>query len=468
MGGFFGVAGKENCVNDVFFGTDYHCHLGTRRGGMAVWSEEDGFERAIHNIENAPFRTKFENDLPTMKGNLGIGVISDTEPQPMLVRSHLGEFAIVTVGRINNIDELTQKAYTAGTSQFLEMSGGKINPTELTAWLINSQASIADGIRYAQQSIEGSMSMLVMTAKGIYAARDYQGRTPVIIGQKAGAVCAASESSSFLNLGYRHLRDLGPGEIAFITPEGAETLKKPLQKMRICTFLWVYFGYPSSTYEGINVEAMRNRCGAMLAKRDSVTADTVSGVPDSGVAHAIGYSNASGIPYSRPYIKYTPTWPRSFMPQHQSQRNLIAQMKLIPIEDMIRGKSLIMVDDSLVRGTQMKGTAKFLFNTGAKDVHVRLACPPILFGCKYLNFSRSTSDMDLIARRIIARMEGENSEQRLDAYADPDSPEYKAMIDAICQEQGFSSLRYHRLDDLVASTQLPACSLCTYCWNGKE
>ncbi len=468
MGGYFGVAGKNDCVLDVFFGTDYHSHLGTKRGGMVMWDKASGFQRSIHNIENAPFRTKFEYDIDTMHGTMGIGVISDTEPQPLLIRSHLGTFAICTVGRINNLSQLVEKAFDAGTSQFLEMSGGSVNPTELTAALINSQPTFAEGIRYAQTMIDGSMSMLLLTEKGIYAARDRYGRTPVIIGRKDDATCVAFESSAFLNLGYTHVRDLGPGEAALVTADGCETILKPLDKMRICTFLWIYYGYPSSTYEGMNVEQMRNRCGEMLAARDSVTADTVSGVPDSGTAHAIGYANRSGIPFSRPYIKYTPTWPRSFMPQKQSQRNLIAHMKLIPIESLIRGKRLIMVDDSLVRGTQMGGTAEFLYHARAKEVHIRLACPPILYGCKYLNFSRSTSEMDLIARRVIARIEGDRAQERVSAYADPDSPEYARMLEEIRKELNFSSLMYHRLDDMIQAAGLPPCSLCTYCWNGKE
>ena len=353
MGGFFGVASKTDCVFDLFFGTDYHSHLGTKRGGMAVCGE-DGFQRAIHNIENAPFRTKFERDVDEMKGPLGIGCISDTEPQPLIVRSHLGNFAITTVGRINNMEALVREAFDAGTTHFLEMSGGSINPTELTAALINRKDSIPEGIRYAQSRIDGSMSMLVLTQTGIYAARDRLGRTPVILGKKEGATCASFESSAYLNLGYEPYRELGPGEVDFITPEGAEVVLPALQEMKICTFLWVYYGYPSSSYEGMNVEQMRCNCGAMLARRDHTQADTVAGVPDSGTAHAVGYANQSGIPFSRPFIKYTPTWPRSFMPQKQSQRNLIARMKLIPIDALIHGKRLVMIDDSLVRGTQMR------------------------------------------------------------------------------------------------------------------
>lgn len=467
MGGFFGVASKNDCVFDLFFGTDYHSHLGTKRGGM-VMHGADGFQRAIHNIENAPFRTKFERDVDEMEGTLGIGCISDNEPQPLLVRSHLGNFAITTVGRINNMDELVRRAFDEGTTHFLEMSGGNINPTELMAALINRRDSIPEGIRYAQSLIDGSMSMLVLTPTGIFAARDRLGRTPVIIGKKEGAYCASFESFAYLNLGYEDCKELGPGEIDFITPESVEVVLPPHDDMKICTFLWVYYGYPSSSYEGMNVEQMRCHCGDMLARRDDVQADTVAGVPDSGIAHAIGYSNRSGIPFSRPFIKYTPTWPRSFMPQKQSQRNLIARMKLIPVDALIRDKRLIMIDDSLVRGTQMRETTEFLYNSGAKEVHIRLACPPILHGCKYLNFSRSNSEYDLIARRVIKRLEGEDADRRLPVYADPDSPEYARMLDEICKELQFTTLKYQRLDDMMASTGVSPCKLCTYCWNGKE
>ena len=467
MGGFFGVASKTDCVFDLFFGTDYHSHLGTKRGGMAVCGE-DGFQRAIHTIENAPFRTKFERYVDEMKGPLGIGCISDTEPQPLIVRSHLGNFAITTVGRINNMEALVKEAFDAGATHFLEMSGGSINPTELTAALINRKDSIPEGIRYAQSRIDGSMSMLVLTQTGIYAARDRLGRTPVILGKKEGATCASFESSAYLNLGYEPYRELGPGEVDFITPEGAEVVLPALQEMKICTFLWVYYGYPSSSYEGMNVEQMRCNCGAMLARRDHTQADTVAGVPDSGTAHAVGYANQSGIPFSRPFIKYTPTWPRSFMPQKQSQRNLIARMKLIPIDALIHGKRLVMIDDSLVRGTQMRETTEFLYHSGAKEVHIRLACPPILYGCKYLNFSRSSSEYDLIARRVIRRLEGEQADEKLPLYADPDTPQYRRMVEEICKELKFTSLEYQRLDDMMAATGVSPCKLCTYCWNGKE
>ena len=467
MGGFFGVVSKKDCVFDLFFGTDYHSHLGTKRGGMAVYGEQ-GFDRAIHNIQNSPFRTKFERDVEEMHGVSGIGCISDTEPQPLIVRSHLGSFAITTVGRINNADALVKLAFEGGTPQFLEMSGGNINPTELTAALINQKDTIEEGIRYAQTMIEGSMSLLLLTADGMYAARDFWGRTPVVIGQKEGAHCASFESSAFLNLGYDQERELGPGEVVFLTSDSVKTVVPARDEMKICTFLWVYFGYPTSSYEGVNVEEMRCRCGAKLAERDQTIADSVAGIPDSGTAHAIGYANSTGIPFSRPFIKYTPTWPRSFMPQKQSQRNLIAHMKLIPVDALIRDKSLILIDDSLVRGTQMRETTEFLYHSGAKEVHIRTACPPIMFGCKYLNFSRSTSEMDLIARRTVARLEGDKADEKLPLYTDPDTPEYANMVEEIRKELHFTSLKYQRLDDMIEATGLPACNFCTYCWTGKE
>lgn len=467
MGGFFGVASKSDCVLDLFFGTDYHSHLGTKRGGMAVFGEK-GFDRSIHNIENSPFRTKFERDVNEMTGNLGIGCISDTEPQPLIVRSHLGNFAITTVGRINNVEALVKQAFDTGTTHFLEMSGGEINPTELTAALINRRDSIVEGIRYAQSMIDGSMSILVLTAQGIYAARDFFGRTPIAIGKKAGAYCASFESFAYLNLGYEDYKQLGPGEIDFITADSVEVLVPPQEEMKICSFLWVYFGYPASTYEGANVEEVRGRCGEMLAARDDVEADAVAGVPDSGIAHAIGYARCSNTPFSRPFIKYTPTWPRSFMPPKQAERNMIAHMKLIPVDSLIRDKKLVLIDDSIVRGTQLRETTEFLYHSGAKEVHIRLACPPLLYGCKYLNFSRSTSDMDLIARRVIQRLEGEHADEKLELYANPDTPEYARMVEEIRKEMKFTSLKYHRLDDMLAASGISPCKMCTYCWNGKE
>ena len=467
MGGFFGVASKKDCVFDLFFGTDYHSHLGTRRGGLAVYGEK-GFNRSIHNIQNSPFRTKFERDVDEMSGNLGIGCISDSEPQPLIVRSHLGNFAITTVGRINNIDALVEKAFTEGATHFLEMSGGDINATELTAALINRKDSIVEGIRYAQEMIEGSMSILVLTSEGLYAARDLMGRTPVNIGKKEGAYCASFESFAYLNLGYEPEKELGPGEIVFLTPDSVSTVAAPLKKMKICTFLWAYYGYPPSSYEGVSVEKMRYNCGDWLALRDEgLEVDSVAGVPDSGLAHAIGYANKSGIPFSRPFIKYTPTWPRSFTPQKQSQRQMIARMKLIPVSALIDGKRLVLIDDSIVRGTQLKETTDFLYHSGAKEVHVRPGCPPIMFGCKYLNFASSKSELDLIARRVIQKLEGDHS-AKLDRYTDPDTPEYANMIEEIRKEMHFTSLKYLRLDDLIAATGLEPDKLCTYCWNGKE
>ena len=467
MSGYFGVASKNDCMFDLFFGTDYHSHLGTRRAGMAVYSREEGFNRAIHNIENAPFRTKFDKDFGEMHGNLGIGCISDYEPQPLIVRSHHGTYAISTVGKINNLDDIVKQIFTTGHAHFLEMSGGDINATELVAAIINQKDNLIEGIQYAQEIIDGSMTMLLLTPKGILAARDKMGRTPVCVGKKEGSYCISFENFAYLNLEYTHERELGPGEIAMITPEGVVTLVQPGKDMKICTFLWVYYGYPSSSYEGVSVEQMRYNCGALLAKRDDAHPDTVAGVPDSGTAHAVGYSNASGIPFSRPFIKYTPTWPRSFMPTVQSRRDLIAKMKLIPVHELIDGKSLLLIDDSIVRGTQLRETTQFLYNSGAKEVHVRPACPPLLYGCKYLNFSRSTSEMDLITRRVIKEMTG-SEEVDLTPDADPESQAYKEMLERIRQKLHFTSLRYHRLDDLMESVGIDRCKLCTYCWDGKE
>ncbi len=472
MGGFFGVASKEDCMFDLFFGTDYHSHLGTRRAGMVTYGKKKGFDRAIHNIENAPFRTKFDKDVNTMEGNLGIGCISDYEPQPLLMRSHHGTFAITTVGKINNTEELTKQIFDNGLSHFMEMSSGEINATELVAALINQKDNIVEGIRYAQEVIQGSMSILVLTPIGIYAARDRLGRTPVVIGKKKDAHCVSFESFAYLNLGYQDERELGPGEIVVVTPEGVKTLSAPGKNMKICTFLWIYYGYPSSSYEGISVEQMRYNCGAALAKRDKgrdhVNPDIVAGVPDSGTAHAIGYANESGIPFSRPFIKYTPTWPRSFMPTIQTQRNLIAKMKLIPVHDLIQGKSLLLIDDSIVRGTQLRETTEFLYQSGAKEVHIRPACPPLLFGCKYLNFSRSTSEMDLISRRVLKEMEQEGLKIDLKKYVDPNTNEYNDMVARIGKQLNFTTLHFHRLDDMIGSVGIDADKLCTYCWDGRE
>ena len=468
MGGFFGVASKEDCMFDLFFGTDYHSHLGTRRAGMAVYDPEKGFDRAIHNIENSPFRTKFDKDVSSMKGHIGIGCISDYEPQPLIVRSHHGTYAIVTVGKINNTEKIVEQLFRGGHSHFLEMSGGDVNATEVVASVINQKENLIEGIQYAQEVIDGSMTMLIMTPKGILAARDKLGRTPVAIGKKDGAYCVSFESFAYLNLGYTQERELGPGEIAVITAEGVKTLAQPGKEMKICTFLWVYYGYPSSSYEGVSVEEMRYRCGAMLARRDDAHPDTVAGVPDSGTAHAIGYANEAGIPFSWPFIKYTPTWPRSFMPTIQSQRNLIAKMKLIPVHELIQNRSLLLIDDSIVRGTQLRETTEFLYQSGAREVHVRPACPPLLYGCKYLNFSRSTSVMDLITRQVIKEMEGTEEPANLAKYADPESGEYNAMLEYIGKKLNFTSLRYHRLDDMIESVGIDKSKLCTYCWDGQE
>ncbi len=465
MGGFFGVVSKNECKYDVFFGTDYHSHLGTRRGGMAMFGSR-GFDRAIHNIQNSPFRTKFENDMKDFEGKIGIGCISDYEPQPLLIKSHLGSYAITTVGKINNTEELVKDAFSVGRTQFLEMSGSNINPTELVASIINQKDTIEEGMAYACEVIDGSMSILIMTEKGLYAARDLYGRTPIMIGAKDDAFCVSFESFAYINLGYSYKKELGPGEIVYITSEGFETLRPAQDQLKVCTFLWIYYGYPTSTYEGLNVETMRYECGRLLAKRDDADPDLVAGVPDSGTAHAIGYANASGKPFSRPFIKYTPTWPRSFMPTDQSQRDLIARMKLIPVDALIKGRSLLLIDDSIVRGTQMRETTEFLYRSGAREVHIRPACPPLLYGCRFLNFSRSNSEYDLITRRIIREREGEDvSDEVLSDYADPDSANYREMVEEIRKQLNFTSLRFHRLDDMVESTGFDKSRLCTYCWD---
>ena len=440
MGGFFGVAAEEDCVFDLFFGVDYHSHLGTRRGGMAVYGK-DGFNRSIHNIENAPFRTKFDKDIQTMKGYYGIGCISDYEPQPLIVRSHHGTYALTTVSKINNTEELVKKLFDKNHSHFLEMSGGDINATELVASLINQKENLIEGIQYALESIDGSLSLLLLNQAGIYAARDKHGRTPVVIGRKEGAFCASFENFAYKNLGYSDYKELGPGEVAVLTPKNCVTLVHPGKEMKICTFLWIYYVRP----------------------------DIVAGVPDSGTAHAIGYANASGVPFSRPFIKYTPTWPRSFMPTIQSQRNLIAKMKMLAVQDLIKDKSLLLIDDSIVRGTQLRETTEFLYQSGAKEVHIRPACPPLLYGCKYLNFSRSSSEMDLITRRVIDRLEhGNVTDEVLQEYADPESEKYERMVEEIRKELNFTSLRFNRLDDMLDAVGIDKCKLCTYCWDGRE
>ncbi|WP_418791847.1 amidophosphoribosyltransferase [Phosphitispora sp. TUW77] len=466
MGGLFGVASKNSCVMDLYFGTDYHSHLGTSRGGMAVWNGSS-FVRSIHNIQNIQFRAKFENDLSGMEGNMGIGCISDTEAQPLLIYSHLGHYAISTVGRINNIDHLTDKFLSKHNTHFLEMSRGVINPTEVVSSLIDEGESFKEGIQKAQEAIDGSCTMLILTSQGIYAARDRFGRTPLVVGEKEGAYCVSFESCAFPNLGYQMKYELGPGEIILLTPEGIEKISPPREKMKICAFLWVYYGYPSSSYEGMNVEVMRYRNGAALARNDDVEVDLVAGVPDSGIAHAIGYSNESRMPYGRPFIKYTPTWARSFMPQDQNIRNLVAKMKLIPITELVAQKRLLFCDDSIVRGTQMRETTELLYNCKAKEVHVRPACPPLVYGCKYLNFSRSNSELDLVARRAIRELEG-NEPASLDEYCDPDTEQYSCMIDWIRKRLNFTTLKYQSLYDMLDAIGLPWDKVCTYCWNGKE
>ncbi len=469
MGGLFGVVSGDSCVTDLFFGVDYHSHLGTRRGGMAVYSADKGFQRAIHNIENSPFRTKFERDVGEMEGNMGIGCISDTDPQPLMVRSHLGNYAITTVGRINNMGELVGQIFANGASHFLEMSGGEVNATELTASLINQKDSIVEGLQYAQQQIDGSMTILLLTKDGLYAARDRLGRTPLIIGKKEGACCVSFESFAYLNLGCRDEHSLGAGEIDFVTKDGYQVLVPPRKKMKVCAFLWTYFGYPTSSYEGVNVEKMRYDCGRILARNDvDIDVDFVAGVPDSGTAHAIGYANESGIPFARPFIKYTPTWPRSFMPPNQKVRNQVAHMKLVPVEPLIRDKRLLFIDDSVVRGTQMRETVDFLYDSGAKEVHIRPACPPIMFGCKYLNFSRSTSDMDLISRSVIQEIEGDEGFKYLEEYCDARSGRYERMVEGIRRRMRMTSLRFQTLEGMLASIGIDPDAVCTYCWTGRE
>jgi amidophosphoribosyltransferase len=466
LGGLFGVVSKHDCVMDLYFGTDYHSHLGTSRGGMAVWTGKS-FTRFIHNIENIQFRSKFEMDLSAMSGNMGIGCISDYEAQPLTVRSHLGNYAITTVGRINNIDKIVEDCFRKNLIHFLEMSEGEINPTEVVSALIDQEDSFKDGILRAQETIDGSCTMLVLSSKGIYAARDFYGRTPLIVGKKDGAFCVTFESCALTNLGYKTVYELGPGEIILLTPDGIEQISPPRDKMKICAFLWVYFGYPSSAYEGINVEIMRNINGSILARNDKVDVDYVCGIPDSGIAHAIGYSNEAKIPYARPFVKYTPTWSRSFMPQTREVRQKIAKMKLMPITDLIEGKRLLFCDDSIVRGTQMSETAQLLYSYNAKEVHIRSACPPLIFNCKYLNFSRMRTELDLAARRAIKKLQGNDSID-LDKYCDHNCEEYKHMVDHIAKQLGFSSLKYQALPDMLDAIGLPHENLCTYCWNGKS
>jgi amidophosphoribosyltransferase len=467
MGGFFGVASTDDCVRDLFYGTDYHSHLGTRRGGMTVLDDNGRFTRFIHDITNAQFRSKFCDDVGILRGRTGIGVISDHEDQPLLIASHLGVYGIVTVGAVRNAEALAKKAFGKQTTHFAELSGGEVNPTELVATLINQGATFADGIRGAQEAIEGSCSMLLLTKQGIYAARDRLGRTPVVLGRKDGAFAATIESCAFPNLDFRVERDLGPGEIVRITAEGVERMADPGERMQICSFMWVYYGYPASSYEGINVEASRNRCGAALARGDDAEVDAVAGIPDSGTGHALGYAAEAGLPLLRPFVKYTPTWPRSFMPQDQRVRDLVARMKLIPIQELIDGKRLLFCEDSIVRGTQLKDTIQRLYDCGAREVHMRPACPPLVHGCKFLNFSQSRSELDLAGRLAIQEIEGRH-DTHLDEYANPCSGKYCAMVEKIRARLNLSSLKYQKLEDLVEAIGLPKERLCTYCWDGAE
>jgi len=466
VGGFFGVVSNTDCVPDLFYGTDYHSHLGTMRGGMAVLNGQ-GFTRSIHDITNTQFRSKFEDELHEFSGNKGIGVISDNEAQPLLINSRHGAYGIVTVGKVNNLDDLVAEALSKNGVHFSEMTGGKVNPTQLVAHLIDQGETFADGIAHAQEKVDGSCSLLILTEDGVIAARDRLGRTPVILGEKDGARAVTFESCALPNLGYEVVRYLGPGEIVKMTAEGSEQLRPPGDRMQICAFLWVYYGYPASSYEGINVEDVRYRCGEHLKERDDVEVDLVAGIPDSGTGHAIGYANAAGVPYRRPFVKYTPTWPRSFMPQDQRVRDLVARMKLIPVREMIDGNRLLFCEDSIVRGTQLQDIIQRVFDLGGKEVHMRPACPPLVFGCKFLNFSQSRSEMDLAGRRAAHELEDGDPED-LSKYTDPDSEPYCAMVEAVRKRLGLTSLRYQRLDDLVDAIGLPKERLCTYCWDGAE
>ena len=463
MGGFFGVVSKTDCVQDLFYGTDYHSHLGTKRGGLAVLNSK-GIVREIHSIENSQFRTKFEHDVLKLHGTSGIGVISDTDNQPLLIHSHLGRYGIVTVGKINNMQELINRAFNQRNAHFSEMSGGAISQTELVATLINRGDTFEQGIRQAQESIEGSCSLLLLTDHGIYAGRDFYGRTPIIIGRNGSGYCATFETCAFLNLEYQYEYELGPSEVVLLTADGIEKKLPALDQLRMCSFHWIYYGYPASTYEGENVENVRYRCGAALARRDDVEVDLVAGIPDSGSAHAIGYAHESGVPIGRPFVKYTPTWPRSFMPQNQIVRDKVAKMKLLAIKELIKDKRILFCEDSIVRGTQLKETLLRLYDDGAKEIHMRPACPPLVFGCPFLNFSQSRSEQDLAARRAIAELEGDN-ETVPPCYYDPDSEAYAAMVDKIRERLNLTSLKYQRLEDMVEAIGLCKENLCTYCWD---
>ncbi len=473
MGGFFGAISRKNIKFDVFFGTDYHSHLGNRRAGLTFYDKAKGFQRQIHSIENTPFRTKFEADLAKCDGTAGIGCISDTDPQPLLVRSHLGMFAIATVGIINNAEELVEKTFSGPGHQFMAMSSGKVNSTELTAALINQCDNLVDGIKYAQSVIDGSCTILLLTKDSIIAARDRLGRLPVVVGQNLEGCCVSFEDFAYQKLGYQDCYELGPGEIVKVTENGVEQLAAPGEKMKICAFLWSYYGYPNSNYEGINVEVMRCRNGEIMAREEANNGtmpdiDYVAGVPDSGLPHAIGYANQSHLPFARPFVKYTPTWARSFTPSNQEMRNLIAEMKQIPVPELIQDKKLLLVDDSIVRGTQLRETVDFLYKSGAKEVHMRSACPPIMYGCKYLNFSRSNSEMELLARKKIQELEGNAGQKHVAEYADSRTERGQCLLTSICEEMGFDSLGYQSLDGLLEAIGLDRDKVCTYCWTGEE
>jgi amidophosphoribosyltransferase len=466
VGGFFGVVSKQDCVADLFYGTDYHSHLGTQRGGLVVRGG-NGFVRFIHDITNAQFRSKFEEDLPNLQGVMGLGVISDWEDQPLVISSHLGTYAIVTVSKVHNLEALTARVLGTSRTHFTEIRDNEINPTELVANLIDGEATFSDGIARAQEEINGSCSILVLDGDGMIAARDRLGRTPLVVGRKDGACAVTLETSALPNLGFETVRDLGPGEVVRLTADGVETLIPAGEQQQICSFLWIYYGYPASCYEGINVEAARNRCGAFLARADDVEVDYVAGIPDSGIGHAIGYAAEAHLPYRRPFVKYTPTWPRSFMPQEQRVRDLVAKMKLIPVQDLIEDKRLLFCEDSIVRGTQLTDIIRRLFDHGALELHMRPACPPLMFACKFLNFSRSRSELDLAARKAIVELEG-NGNAHLDEYADPNSDRHAAMVEQIGRRIELTTLRYQRLDDMIEAIGLPRERLCTYCWNGEE
>ena len=474
MGGFFGAVSHRDVVMDVFFGVDYHSHLGTHRGGLAAWNPEDGFQRAIHGIEKTPFRTRFENDIAGMRGNACLGVISDRDPQPLLIRSRLGVYALCFTGRINNADALEEEYIREMDGYFEAQSGSRTNEVELVAALINRKATFAEGIAYAQERIDGTANILIYSEQeGLIAARDRHGRLPVLIGRDADGYCVSFESFAYGKLGYESLREIGPGECVRMTADSCEVLAPPCGEMKLCAFLYTYFGYPNSHYEGATVELVRNRGGAYLARRDAATGtaqdiDAVCGVPDSGVAYAVGYANESKKPFTRPFIKYTPTWPRSFMPDNPEVRHRIAKMKMIPLGELISGKKLLFIDDSIVRGTQLQETVDFLAENGAAEIHMRSACPPILYGCKYLNFSRSNGDMELIARRVVQELEGNQGQRHLDEYADGGTERGRCMRRCICEKMGFTSLEYQSLDDLIASIGIGRDKICTYCWNGEE